>query len=292
MCTKQIIFFVFFASLFFGFCWKEPLTDKDKYKALANYLKEGKVSTKLMALGGHSGNCMSIEFKNRSKDTVFLYLEPGRRLLSSDTTMQDILIVKRQNVILAPLAEKKINAYGFCCESTNASPSKGTTYSSGYIAPASWVKLAEFISNNKFPDGAIQSAVWVMSNDHEISSVYAADEKTIQPLRKLLSEIKGVEIPWYSKTYEKDANRIFSGKAEYILGTINYKLKNNAIVSIVVRDKWGAIAKTLVEEAAKGPGPQEYELELNVKGWGKGEYTITILEDYANINRVLSFKID
>ena len=292
MFTKQIIFSAFVASLFFGFSWKEPSTDKYKYKALSNYLKEGKVSTTVMALGGHSGNCMSIELNNLSKDSVFLFLEPGRRLLASDTTMQDILIAKKQQVILTPLASAKIIGYGFCCESTNASPAKGTSYSIGYMAPDSWVKLANFISNNKYPLEAIQSAVWVMSNDHDISSVHAEDEGSILSLRKLLGEIKGIDVPWYSTIYEKDAQALFSGRENFIVGKIQYKLKNNAIVSIVVRDKWGTIAKTLVEEAAKGTGPQEYELDLNVKGWGKGEYTITIIEDYSNVNRVLSFKID
>ena len=292
MFAKQMILFALVVSLFSGFSLKQPVAEKEKYTALENYLKAGKINARLTALGGHSENCMSIELKNLSKDTVFLFLEPGRRLLASDTTLQDILIVKKQNIILAPLAVQRINGYGFCCESNNSSPSKGATYSIGRMAPDSWVKLAEFISTNKFPKEALQSAVWVMSNDHDISSVHAEDEKSIQPLRKLLGELKGVEVPWYSKTYEKDANMVFSGRQEYILGTIHYKLKNNAIVSIVVRDKWGTIAKTLVEEAAKGPGPQEYDLQLNVKGWGKGEYTITIMQDYSNVNSSLSFKID
>ncbi|MDB5257399.1 MAG: hypothetical protein JWM14_2094 [Chitinophagaceae bacterium] len=292
MFVKQIILFAFFVSLFLGFSWKHPLPEKDKYIALATYLKEGKVRAKLMSLGGHSENCMSIELKNLSKDTVFLFLEPGRRLLASDTTMQDILIVKKEEVLLTPLASKKINGYGFCCESTNRSPKTGTSYAIGHMAPAFWVKVAEFISNNKFPSEALQSAVWVMSNDHDITSVYAQDEDAVRPLRKLLGEVKGVAVPWYSKTYEKDTDRVFSGKENYILGKIPYKLKNNAIVSIVVRDKWGTIAKTLVEEAAKGPGPQEYELELNVKGWGKGEYVITIMEDYSHVNTTFSFKIN
>jgi hypothetical protein len=292
MFAKQMILFAFLVSLSFGFTWKHPLPEKDKFNALATYLEEGSVGAKLLALGGHSGNCMSIELKNKSKDTVFLFLEAGRRLLASDTTMQDILIVKREEVVLLPLASKKINGYGFCCESTNSSPAKGTSYAIGRMAPASWVKVAEFISNNKFPEEALQSAVWVMSNDHEISSVHAKNEEAILPLRKLLGEIKGVEVPWYSTLYEKDAHALFSGKENYIVGTIPYKLKNNAIVSIVVRDKWGTIAKTLVEEAAKGPGLQEYDLNLDVKGWGKGVYTITIMEDYSNVNSTFSFKIN
>ncbi len=292
MFVKQMILFALVVSLFSGFSFKQPVPEKEKYKALENYLKQGSITAKLTALGGHSENCMFIELKNQSKDTVFLFLEPGRRLLASDTTLQDILIVKRQEVILLPLAEKKINGYGFCCESTNGSPAKGRAYSIGYMAPASWVKLAEFISSNKFPAEALQSAVWVMSNDLDISAVHATDERTILPLRKKLAEIKGVEVPWYSKTYEKDPNKVFSGRTEYILGSIQYNLKNNSIVSIVVRDKWGTIAKTLVEEAAKGPGPQVYDLDLNVKGWGKGEYTITIMQDYSNVNSSLTFKIE
>lgn len=292
MFVKQMILFALVVSLGSGFSFKPPVPKEEKYKTLETYLQQGSITASLASLGGHSQNCMSIELRNHNKDTLFLFLEPGRRLLASDTTMQDILIVKRQEVILLPLAVKKIVGYGFCCESTNHSPSKGTAYAIGHMAPDSWVKVAEFISSNKFPEEALQAAVWVMSNDHDISAVYAADERVVLPLRRKLAEIKGVEVPWYSKTYEKDANRVFSGRTEYILGTIHYSLKNNAIVSIVVRDKWGTIAKTLVEEAAKGPGSQDYELELNVKGWGKGEYTITILQDYSNVISTSSFKID
>lgn len=292
MFVKHTILFAFLVSFLLAFSWKQPLLEKDKYVALETYLKSGSVRAKLSSLGGHSGNCMAIELSNLSKDTVFLFLEPGRRLLASDTTMQDILIVKKEKVLLAPLASKKINGYGFCCESTNGSPRTGTSYAIGYMAPASWVKVAEFISNNKFPDGAVQSAVWVMSNDHDISSVYGSDSETILPLRKFLGQIKGVEVPWYATIYAKDGDRVFSGKEDLILGKLPYKLKNNAIVTIVVRDKWGQLAKTLVEEAAMGPGPKEYDLNLEVKGWGKGIYTITIMEDYSNVNSTFSFKIN
>ncbi|MBC7487182.1 MAG: hypothetical protein H7282_10570 [Cytophagaceae bacterium] len=103
---------------------------------------------------------------------------------------------------------------------------------------------------------------------------------------------KLVEVPWYSVLYAKEGDRVFSGKENFIIGKLPYKLKNNAIVTIVVRDKWGHIAKTLVEEAAMGPGPKEYDLNLDVKGWGNGVYTITIMEDYSNINSAFSFKID
>jgi len=292
MFVKHTILFAFFVSFIFAFSWKQPLPEKDKYVALETYLKTGSVAAKLVSLGGHSENCMSIELSNLSKDTVFLFLEPGRRLLASDTTMQDILIVKKENVLLAPLTSKKINGYGFCCESTNRSPATGTPYAIGHMAPASWVKVAEFISNNKFPAGAVQSAVWVMSNDHDISSVHGTDAETIHPLRKFLGEIKGVEVPWYSVIYAKEGDRVFSGKENFIMGKLPYKLKNNAIVTIVVRDKWGHVAKTLVEEAAMGPGSKEYDLDLDVKGWGNGVYTITIMEDYSNINSTFSFKIN
>jgi hypothetical protein len=276
----------------FGFTWNYKVREDKKYLPFGDCVEKGKVNAVFTSTGGHQGNCIAVNLKNLSKDTVFFFMEPGRRLFASDTSMQDILIVKRQEVALLPAEQRTISAYGFCCESNNGSPLKGLSYSIGQMAPADWIKLSKHLSEHNYTASTTQSAVWVLSNNHAVSSVCAEDEKTIMPLRKLLAEIKGVEVPWYSTTYIKDPARVFSNVPEYIYGDLDYTLKHNAIVSIVVRDKWGAIAKMLVEEAAKGPGVQKYELDLNVKGWGKGEYVITIMEDYSNINTSRKFIIE
>lgn len=48
--------------------------------------------------------------------------------------------------------------------------------------------------------------------------------------------------------------------------------------------------RTLADETAAGPGQYTYYLDLDVKGWPPGEYSLRIYED-ANVRMLKEFKI-
>jgi hypothetical protein len=258
--------------------------------SIEDALKEQKITLEIKSKGIYKGYSININTKNISNQAIILHLEYGRRLLCSDTSMQDLLIVKEQLITLMPKEVKNLEAFAFCCESNNRPPQKEIIYSVGKMAPKEWIKLAEVINKNNFPIDAIQHAIWVLSDNHNIASVNDEDMENIQLLRETLAEIKGIELPWYNIYYLKDTTLLFSDKHYLLKGNIEYYKKNNGITTIQVRHKSGLLMNTLVSNS-QGPGKYIYPVNMNIKSWPKGEYEILIFEDNSQLINKKTFII-
>ncbi len=265
--------------------------NESKYISIETHLKNHSLSTHIIGTGGHQEECIDFNIKNLKKDTLFILIEPGRRLVSLDSTLQDILIIKKYEIILPPLVSIIIKGYGFCCQSSNRSPRINSKFNIGFMASETWIRLAEFVDKHHFPANAVQHAVWVMSNNHPISSIHNEKPEIVFELKKFVAELKKQELPWYSLTFKQDTSQLFSNVPEKLWGTINYRVKHQTIISINIRNSKGEIVTTLVERVAKSPGNYSAAINLPVKNWPKGNYTINIIEAYSNINTKKNFKL-
>lgn len=269
----------------------KAFTPERKITGIEELLNRGLLSVMLSSKGGYQEDCMQIVLRSNSPDTLHTAIEPGRRLIAEDSVYQDILIVKEQLITLLPRETKTISSYGFCCQSSDASPAKGSKFRLGYMAPPEWVRLAQLINKNSYPPEAIQHAIWVLSDNHDISSIHSDNINEIQALRELTAEIKGVKLPWYTLTYVKDTAHVFSNKAERVFGNFDYYVQNNGMVSIIVKTPDGRVVKKLVNNAASNPGTYTYYLNMDVSQLPKGTYLIFVYEDYNKLVLKKDFSI-
>lgn len=266
-------------------------TPDSVYVSIEQLTNTKQMTTKISGRGGYQADCIEFEVKNLTNDTLFVELEPGRRLVSKDTTEQDILIVKRKRFSLAPLAALVFSGFGFCCESKRHAPASESDFSIGYMVPADWQQLTDLIDRNNFPNSAIQSAIWCISDNHDLSSIHDEDPAKTRLLKRMVAKIKNIEVPWYSVTYETDPATLFSGRAEAVYGEVSYYISNNALISINVRDKNGVVVATIEKGTAKGSGEYTQPIALSVKGWPKGDYEIAVYEDYSRLIKRVKFTL-
>jgi hypothetical protein len=265
--------------------------DTSKFVSVFKYLTDKKVSAIIKGLGGHSENCIEIELKNNTTDTLYIRIEPGRRLVSKDTTLQDILIVKGKELSLPPMAKTKFTIYGFCCEATMHSPYKDADFDIGYMAPESWINLVNLLNQYNFEPGTMQDAIWVLSNNHPLSSVSSNDENLNDVLRRNLAGLLGIEIPWFSVSYLKDTALVFTNKYDRVWGQIDYYVQHNSMITINIRAQNGKIMATLLNSTIQGPGPHTYFMNITVQDWPKGKYDIYIYEDMSYLIHKRSFEL-
>lgn len=274
------------------FSWIVPEPEiNDKFISIEKLAGDHRLKVDIEGLGGHQQECVEFDLKNLTADTLFVQIEPGRRLHSEDTTAQDILIVKRKNVTLVPYASVRVNGYGFCCKSHHHSPSAKSKFTVGSMAPATWQRLAQVIDANSFPAPAIQAAVWSLSNDHPLSAIDAKDPASVDLLKRTVASIKGIEVPWYTLRFEEDASSLFSGRHSLLTGELSYSINGNTMVSIVVKNQSGQLVKTLVKGDPQSSGEHIFDLKLVVANWPKGDYTICIYEDYSNLKKKMGFTL-
>mgnify|MGYP007027637368 CR=1 FL=1 len=260
-------------------------------KPLGDFVSNNQLNVEIESLGGHRQECVELTIKNVSSKTIKTYLEPGRRFVSDDIMEQDIFIVKKKEITIPPLATIKVKGYGFCCQSFKHSPQKGSSFGFGYMAPDEWIQLADTINDNNFDASAVQSAVWSLSDGHDIASIHSENRDAVLPLLRTVASIRNIHLPWYSFSYVPDSTRLFSNKPEKLHGSFDYYLKNNAAVSIVVKNEKGRLMKHLVKGHVYGHGKQTFSADIKVENWPKGNYEIIVVEDFWNINSVKRFSL-
>lgn len=219
--------------------------------------------------------------KNNTNQPMNVLVEPGRRFIADTARCQDLLNVKSYYVTIAPNSETKIKIRGFCCESSNSSPIYDMGYDVGFVAPEPWVKLASFIDRNSFPDGAVQHAVWGISNGHDIAGVDCGSREQTIALRKILCDLTDKEMPWTTVQYKQDSTVVFTGAVTRIRGDIHYYVRYNCPITIILTDNNGRLIKTLMEPAIHGIGRYTFTLDLDVSDYPSGDYEVRIYEDGA-----------
>ena len=264
----------------------------EDYTSVQTLISSHKLNASIIGSGEHQENCITFNLENVTDDTLKVLIEPGRRLTSIDTTIQDILIVKQKTLTLPPHQKDIISGYGFCCQSQKKGPKKDSKFMVGFMAPSRWQDLAKVIDANTFPTGAIQAAIWSISNGHPIASIKHENMDLVYLLRKTVAEIKGVVLPWYTLSFEKDTSLLFSNRPKRLSGTLTYSIKHNTTLTIIIRhNESDHLVTTLVKNARLGPGKYNYDLKLPVNNWQRGKYTIFVYEDFSILNLKQSFKL-
>jgi hypothetical protein len=279
---KKIIYLTILISVvvFTGFI--SVKSSKEKKLTLGDGLKSGMFKASVKGKGGHTGDCILMNIVNTSSLDTTIYIEAGRRLNSVDSTVQDILIVKEIPLLVRAGEEKNINIFGFCCQATNHSPSKDEDFEIGEMADSNLVKLAVFLSKNTFDESIMQNAVWVVSNNHPLSSVGSSNankRKELKKLHNLLAAIKNLplDFSWYSLTFKTDTARLFSGVPDSLYGDIDYSLWNAVPASLLITDDRGHVVHRFFTEKIHNPNNYSYEVKLSVDGWPKGKYYLRLV---------------
>lgn len=257
-------------------------------KSIENLVQKNKIHIQIEGLGGHQEECVRFKLTNTTNDSIYGYVEPGRRLISNDQGEQDLLIVRALDFALAPKETKLLNGFGYCCQSNKSGPQKGSGFSLGNMADDNWQTLAQKINQNSFPAEAIQNAVWVLSNGHDIRSIPAFGDENTQDLRQTVADILGIEIPWYSFLYAEDSTRVFSGVANRLFAEVVYNVPRRTMISGQIHDKSGKLVYNFPSYHTSA-GAHKYHIDIALEHFSNGEYTFTIMEDFDIMNQQKKF---
>jgi hypothetical protein len=249
-------------------------------RSVENGINRGTITLKLKATGRcYSGPCMNMLVTNLSSDSVYYKIEAGRRLKADNSSAQDILITQDQQIALAPRQKINYRLFGFCCQLSHHAPMPNAGYGIGAIAAPDLAAIASFLNrHNTYDISTQQNAVWCVSDNISLASVMSYNRENIKPLLDTLAAIKHVTVPWYSLSYEKDKNMLFSGRPETFNCDLRYYLANNAIVDISIYDSTGTKLMTY-SESPGNPDTYVIPISLNVKGWAHGPYSICVSTD-------------
>jgi hypothetical protein len=245
-----------------------------------------KITLELSGVGGYQGEVVNMKAKNLSGDTVVIFVEAGRRLDNTDSTQQDILVVKDDYIPLAKGQEKKSLITGFCCQAGKGAPAAKVKFLVGALAEDKLYDIARFLFTNKFPNHITQNAIWCISDDHDISSVEDDGTEKNAELRKYLAKLKNTNVPWYSTYYKKTPGQVFSGLPQRVTGTVDYYISDISQVVINVRDENGTIVKNFPAGNSVPRGWHLFNMDWNVLGLQNGKYYLRIYQNGRQLKEV------
>jgi hypothetical protein len=246
--------------------------------SLEDALKAGSAKLNVTGLGNHSGVSLSATLKNNTPKPILIEVPAGLIFNPSDTSMQDILIVKTEQVSIPALASKSINLIGYCCEATNRSPEKGVSFKIAAKKNVKLQELAKFINSNPFEEDDIQAAVWCVSDGKSVSEIYNLDRNKVEPLRNEVCRITGQKNEWFSKevNYLVDSQGYINPEPVLVSGLIHLEnVKPGSKLKQEVCKANGEVIWKPAKESDLGRGGKiTYNFNLKVTGWEKGKYYV------------------
>ena len=286
---KKILLLLVLALIILAF-----ITDEKKQISIKDALTQNLISYNIKGLGGHQGECVSITIQNNSnKDTTF-YFESGRKLISKDQSIQDILIINPVEFMLA--AGKKIDfkGFGFCCQAHNGSPYANSEFEIGNLKNIKLTALANFLYSNRYEEDQMQDAIWVVSDNNPIASILVPtdDKKAEKKMMKLklyvakLMDINSDKL-WYSLEYKQDTDRLFSGHATLLNGRFDFRISHYSQGFIAVFNNQNRLIQYISKSQTFSSREYSYPIHLNVEHWAKGKYFVRV---YSN-NRLQTEKV-
>jgi len=240
--------------------------------------KKGLIRLSIKAKGGHIGDVIEMKIKNLTNKKIDLKLEAGRILDSKKNNEQDILVTQTQDFFVNANQLKTVNVFGMCCQAHNSSPQNNSDYAVGKLADSNLVKLAYYIDENKqYSNYSAQQAVWTISDNNSIASIWGGEKEVIIALRKFVSQITGRPIPPYDITYLQENENNVNGRATKIEGVFDYSVPVNGKVTIGIYDNSGHLVQLFFKDIAHQKGECKLFYTFRTRNLVSGTY-------YARMN--------
>ncbi len=259
--------------------------------SLVELLEQGRIELTPRGLGGHSGECLKVDVKNRSATSVRTSIPAGWVFVSEVQGVQDLIVVREEGIALVPNGRTTVTCRAFCCEASNGGPGENEAYRKGHPAPEKLATLARFVDSLGYDDDIVQSAIWVLSDGHDIGSLGALDSSANDTLRNKLSALSGQPAPRYSVRYAEDERMACSGRPESISRIVTVTRGVPDRLTIVVRSDAGRLMQVIHDRMSVAAGRAQVPVELNVLSWPKGRYAIYAWTEGATDVQRLPFSL-
>lgn len=243
---------------------------------LENALREGTVSMRVEGTGGHSGEVLRTDLKNRTRATMEVLLPAGWVFQSMKEEVQDLLVVRAERVRLAPGATVPVTCRVFCTQGRLRSPEVGERYRPGGMGKPELVQLARKVAEGTYPDAVVQAGVWTVANGHSIAGMGAMDSSAIDTLRNVVSRLSGQPPPRYTMHFLEEPGRACSGRPALIERVFTLENAVPIVFHAVVLDPAGRVMQVLHQGTLIPAGRHSEVFSVPVADKPPGRYAIHV----------------
>lgn len=223
------------------------------------------------------GLVLDYKIKNQTDDSLKIIVPAGWRMNAVKGNYQDVLMAHEQILAMQKYQTKSFELKGYCCEYTNAGPVAGLKYETGKTAEPKLLLLAKYLNAQKLDQNTEQYAVWSVSNNRPTSNITAANDSLAEGLRRFVAVLKDEPIPWYTlrKKAYYSSNGFLNEYPVQLKANVDYQANTTSYAWFYVTDSLGNKVGEMIGQWVT-PGNHEYLVNLNIKGFKKGKYKMTL----------------
>ena len=259
---------------------------------LEDALAKKMVTCRYNSNGQYSGESVELSITNLTGTPLQISIPVGTVFKPNDEGDQDLIVVEQQVIALNGKSTGNQTLDGFCMEANDHAPAAENGMKLSKTTNPKLKELATFLNGKGYDSDMIQSAVWIVSNDHSIGDIDQDSEKG-KALRTYLSTLTGQKDPWYETTREHVVrpDRVIENNPVSVNGKIQFVSDGKIKIHEVVQKADGEVKNTSSEIEFPRAGKWNYQFTLTVKGWEKGNYEVKVMDNNNKVLETFPFTI-
>lgn len=229
----------------------------------------------------HHGPCITFILQNKSSQHLQLFIENGRFLSPLDSSTQRMVVTKSEMIVMSPGQTINKNIFAMCSQANNGSPDEGENFVLGMIADNEIRQMSQEIEKRNAQNSTGQDAMWVVTDDHDISSITGEDVSLVNSLRQTASQITGKPMELYVPEQTTPSKPLKS-----VRGTFDFTLPRAGTVTLSLYDAENRNLMDFIRDKQYGAGQHAYSYYSSSSSFEPGFYYIKLF-----VNREFVAKI-
>ncbi len=214
---------------------------------------------------------LHLKLKNKTGNTLQLKVDPALIFRPLDTSYQDIILPGETIFAIAAHGETDIDLQSFCGKSYARAPGSNVNFNFYRQGDSTMIKVAQFINKYKLYNVTGQSAIWALTNTHNLSGLFDPSNAAISnKLIALMSQLTGWAVPEYYKHYRINTiagEPALEQRVLKIYSVFEWKLSEPQKLNLGIYNSAGKLIQSVIDN----------------ESFIKGGYTLTVTFEAENI---------
>ena len=256
--------------------------------SITEALKNKMITIKVKSTAEHTGECLSVRMVNLKNTKLNIIIEAGRMYIPADSNVQNLIVVKRENIELAPNQVKTNKITAVCAQKEDAGPRQDLVFTTGSFGNNEAKKFAEWLDTKAYYNNSnTQNAMWTFTDNIAPEfSIYSEHDK------EMLAYVAAAKNLNYEKLLKKFTsfnsvnNYTPPAKTKFTFtSTLNFTVSTPQVLKVVLCDKNNAVVKQCIAGDTLALGPNSKRVVITNDDLENGKYYLKVYIDGKMITR-------
>lgn len=251
--------------------------------SISEAIKNKMIAIKVKSTSGHTGECLSIRMVNLKNTKLNITIEAGRMFIPADSNVQNLIVVKRENIELAPNQIKSNKITAVCAQKEDAGPRQDLVFTAGNFGNNESKKFAEWLDTKAYYNNSnTQNAMWTFTDNMAPEfSIYSEHDKEMLAYVATAKNLNYEKLlKKFTSTYNPPAKTRFT-----FTSTLNFTVSTPQVLKVVLCDKNNAVVKQCIAGDTLALGPNSKRVVITNDDLENGKYYLKVYIDGKMITR-------